>query len=318
MNKCGPKAWTRREDLPDEPVRHVLGSETSYNREYYTDGSGGTRGQHKRMRGCGWGVVAIETELSNDDPLALCMYKPVPTHTLWGALGGQAQTVPRAELTACIELLAEITMDGTFTDLGELKIWSDSLYVVSRFNKGPRGRPPPRREGNHDLWERFWRLAALVPSLEIHKVTSHVDEDFLLLGTQTIQDTWGNTMADAAATAGARLNAIDEDRAKAIEGIDADTLVLLKRLLFINMLHIKIPPDPERGTAPSRAVGNAPTFGQLIRQSGHRTYYRDGRYRCVWNVPAPAGRQTSSVGSKPTVSHPRARRPPRGRSQRCS
>ena len=48
---------------------------------------------------------------------------------------------------------------------------------------------------------------------------------------------------------------------KAIEGIDADTLALLRRLIYINMLHIKIPPDPERGTAPSRAEGNAPTFG---------------------------------------------------------
>ena len=46
------------------------------------------------------------------------------------------------------------------------------------------------------------------------------------------------------------------------------------------MLHVKIPPDPERGTTPHGANGVV-SFGELIRQSRHRTYYRDGRYRCV-------------------------------------
>ena len=88
-------------------------------------------------------------------------------------------------------------------------------------------------------------------------------------------------MADAAATAGAQINAIDQDRRRAIEQIDADTLALLKRLICINLLHAKVEADPERGTQPNSLPSLRPTFGQLVRDSRHRTYYRGKRYYCI-------------------------------------
>ena len=94
-----------------------MGGESSNKRKrtYYTDGSGGHAGKDKRMRACGWGAFAIETIRSNDNPLSLCMCKPFSNHALWGE--GE-QTVPRSELTACIDVLAELTGDGAYMDRG--------------------------------------------------------------------------------------------------------------------------------------------------------------------------------------------------------
>ena len=87
---------------------------------------------------------------------------------------GKAQTVPRAELQACIEIIADQTSDGTTMCTDPLHIWSDSKYVVDKWLNGPAQRPPPQREANHEMWERFWRIAAYVPGLRITKVMAHV------------------------------------------------------------------------------------------------------------------------------------------------
>ena len=109
---CVPTAWTTRAPIPEVTETCIIGESTRYNRTYYTDGSGGKTGKDKRMRACGWAAVAITTGRWADDPLHPCMYRPTPTHALFGTVGGKEQTVPRAQLNACIELLADQTSDG--------------------------------------------------------------------------------------------------------------------------------------------------------------------------------------------------------------
>ena len=89
------------------------------------------------------------------------------------------------------------------------------------------------------------------------------------------------TVADAAAGVGATVHGTTPERRQDIQRLDADTEVLLLRLVHINMLHLKVETDPERGTTPAAQPDMRPTFGQRVKESDHRTYYRNGRYYCV-------------------------------------
>ena len=100
---------------------------------------------------------------------------------------------------------------------------------------------------------------------------SHVDEDFLALGYLSILDTQGNILADAAACVGATISEVAPERREDIQRLDEDTERLLLRLVHINMLHLKVEIDPERGTTPSAQPDMRPTFGQLVKDRQHRT-----------------------------------------------
>ena len=175
-----------------------------------TDGSGGAYASDHRLRRCGFGFVLI--------------YNLRPVAFVVGAMGGQSQTVPRAELTALIVLARKTS--------GNLEVFVDADYVVKGFAKGSHGL----HNTNIDLWETLWMVVSdRVGSLTVVKTKAHANVDDLEAGKTDVVQLAANHYADAAANEGALRNEVLWSILSIIEWIDARTYLIQQRLVKIGM-----------------------------------------------------------------------------------
>eukprot|EP00969_Alexandrium_andersonii_P275219 12162916-Alexandrium_andersonii.AAC.1 len=93
-------------------------------------------GSNPLLRRCGWAWVQVDLEA-----------RPVSEAFGWcghGGLEGPVQTVPRAEMVACIDALAYASGAG-----GDIVIYTDHANLVEGFSQG--------RDAHHlengDLWD---------------------------------------------------------------------------------------------------------------------------------------------------------------------
>lgn len=84
---------------------------------YFGDGSGGPYSGIPQLRRAGVGVHHVSPE-------------EIPTYSWWQALPGEAQTVPRAELTALV-LVALYVHDAAVVDF-----FTDSKITTNTYHKG--------------------------------------------------------------------------------------------------------------------------------------------------------------------------------------
>ena len=135
-----------------------------------------------------------------------------------------------------------------------------------------------------DLWDRFWAAANKFDNnFYMQKFNSHISPEWLVFKHYSVHDTYGNELADAAARVGARTYEYPEEFVKTLRRVDEDALLILSRITAINMYHTKLPVDPERNTEkPNKENPNIDQYelNRLVHSSSHRTYYRDGKYRC--------------------------------------
>ena len=142
----------------------------------YTDGSGGLNTKDPRLRRCGWAWIIVG---DNGQPRS-------------GSCGNflGPQIVPRAELTAFIELLRSLEEAEHIT---EVEIWSDCEMVVDRFNGG---KERCMKSKLWELWRDFWKLYAQIKSrmtfFMVQKVRAHYDDTNIVPEEHRA----GNNMAD--------------------------------------------------------------------------------------------------------------------------
>ena len=140
-----PYKWTQRTNALKDTLTNINGIDPTNDfipiGEIYTDGSGGENTKDPRIRSCGCAWIQHRNDgLLPDSDTDACIGQ-------YGTVTG-AQTVPRAELTAILYVLAFIK---THTCIGSIIIKSDSKIVVQYIKKG---------QGNlkgsmGDLWEEY-------------------------------------------------------------------------------------------------------------------------------------------------------------------
>ena len=172
-----------------------------------SDGSGGEQGQDARLARVGWGLVLLSRSSANLLGLS------------FGSIPG-GQTVPRAELYALVEL-AESTE-------GFVEILVDSSYVVEGYAKGPGHH----QSANQDLWDNLWRsLEGRREGVLVTKVAAH----FAKLDSQPPLHTIANSLADVAASRGAKLAALPPEEVKAVKEADSLAWAIQSRIVCISL-----------------------------------------------------------------------------------
>ena len=166
--------------------------------EYFTDGSGGELTSYPLVRRCGVGIACLGPGLE----FAWGCY---------GALSGEQQTVPRAELAAALIVLEQVACHNDISFVIDSEI---TVKLMLRFLKHPH---LPLYEGaNFDLWARFrTRLALRTGCTTVRWVKSHPTAEhiahFKLEKRVVLGNAAADVMADLAATE-ARVAIGDKER----------------------------------------------------------------------------------------------------------
>ncbi len=176
-----PKGWTATEEMEHIRPRRY-GEEEWRGGRFYLDGSGGKKTGDKRMRRCAWAAVKLDEEAGKTTRSIQAMSAP---------LGGKKQTVPRAELTAAVEVLKEHR--GKDVDI---ELVTDCMYVYkgAMKNKGDKGLVR-----NGDLWEDFMDMKEEMRSrgrkLEVRKVKAHAGliDIYIYISTKSASQTLKET-----------------------------------------------------------------------------------------------------------------------------
>ena len=148
---------------------------------YYTDGSGGKHSAAPALRRCGFGV-AYMTEARGRSDFA------------WGVFGpliGKVQTVPRAELFACVTVLARVSC-------APVLIVTDSKLVYDAWSGGEL---KCTGAANADLWGEFWQHARRigVSDVRFQWIKAHATPLIVQHCLVSLGDLRGNACADALA-----------------------------------------------------------------------------------------------------------------------
>jgi len=170
--------------------------EAPYNEWYwYGDGSGGPEARDIPLRRCGWSIVAIKMgeigwELAG----------------AWsGALAGDLQTVPRAELTPFQQLCMRTH--------GRVEYHTDHQNLVDGLRKGLQHHPEVAQ--NPDLWHDIGNhMRARRGRAGASKVPSHkkaTEDDVDCFDAVQVRNLVGNTLADTIADLEAEWARVDED-----------------------------------------------------------------------------------------------------------
>ena len=169
-----------------------------------SDGSGGKHAGDWRLQRCGWGWVALDKRTK------------LPLAAGRGAVPG-AQTVPRAELCALIDLAAYSS--------GPLFVVVDASYLIKGYQKGKKAL---QCGPNGDLWFALFRLLGS-RTLTLHKVKSHLPAS--AIGDSVKAWEWiANAYADGLAEDAAKKAQVPDSEASAVAQVDRDTEDVLVRL----------------------------------------------------------------------------------------
>ena len=114
---------------------------------------------------------------------------------VWGAfapLHGELQTVPKAELNACIMVLAKVSCGGS------VELVTDSLVNYQMFEKGPM---VGSGSTNNDMWIEFWSHAQRLGahSVKMRWMKAHAAAARVASGEVGVLDLFCNACADALA-----------------------------------------------------------------------------------------------------------------------
>ena len=147
-----------RLDIPDPAFSNpeaVMEGMDIFVGDVCTDGTGGLHSSNSALRRCAWAAVKPDHTVDSEFWLGV-----------WGPLLGKQQTVPRAELTAIIEVVKRLA--------GPTTIWTDHKNISDIFNGDLRtsvGR------ANSDLWEQLLdHLQEKAIPVKVRWVPSHSDE----------------------------------------------------------------------------------------------------------------------------------------------
>ena len=218
-----PSSWTQPSAPSDSPCTYAIGDERWWAGRFYLDGSGGRATSDRRRRRAGWAAVNITPEEWG---------MPQLHQVLFGPLGGPKQTVPRAELTAAIRVLDNISGEP-----GLVELMSDCAYVVKGFRKvkDSKGNKKTWPKGNRDLWEEL--VEAMKEKEEvgftvsIDKVKAHADLVDIMVGRISWADFSGNCMADAFAAEAAAMHAVKREENKRIREVDEQAWQIQDRII---------------------------------------------------------------------------------------
>ena len=142
-----------------------------------------------------------------------------------GPLGGDKQTVPRAELQAIITLL-QVTA-------GTIRVCTDSDYVYIGFNRGHKHV----HNENNDLWIELWEAHhARNGTIFLQWVPSHVAEHDIATSNIPPWCFFNNQVADGLCTAIAEDFQVPSEVASQIEDLDRVTGLIRNRLVRVHEL----------------------------------------------------------------------------------
>ena len=182
----------------------------------YTDGSGGTSSQDRRVRSCGWGALVTFETCRGSTPL-------------WGLTGGLPdgpQTVPHAELHAALQAVLSLPVGCQ----ARVVLHCDATYVCANFSKGRRHTQLYVSHAAKwaSLFDAVEHLEAAGSTLTIIKCPSHDTADNNL--------TFGNHIADGLAASGAHLSLTKaEHRTAEVKHYDEVVRLVVERLVFLGL-----------------------------------------------------------------------------------
>ena len=264
--------------------------------KFYLDGPGGVNTSDTRLRRCGWAAVKMKQRVTEHYEILQGVY---------GALGGAAQTVPRAEITAAVNLLKVLqNVPGDIHMVSDCKLVVDGLALRSNLLKnnpgGTQQKSRVKGEGNQDLWKELMEIAAERMqeghNIIITKVKAHAEAYHILAGMITWEDFVGNEFADAFAKVGAAMNQLEQFEVDKVKSVDKEAWAIQSRILFTNMEAIRLADRrqedgdenedaAEHGDKKNKKKKVKLSISKLIHESNH-TMVRDGagagkpRWKC--------------------------------------
>jgi len=223
------------------------------NHEVFLDESGGEHTSDTRLKRCGWGLALVQKVEGGE--VQRCNF----IAGVAGTLPGLFQSTSRACLEAFIYILANST--------GPLVVKPDASYLVDGFNSRRYQAP----EGtNADLWHAIGLLMNnRTEDVQVLKVEAHVEDHRVIDGDVDYYDFFGNHMADALASRGAKLHAVSSAIVQEQASMDARAWQVLKRLVAVNMHFVKTAPRRSGMSKPDRLPGMPTMFQRLAQASGH-------------------------------------------------
>ncbi len=192
--------------------------------QIYSDGSGGKFSSIPLLRRCGWGWIALSSNLELD--FARC-----------APLGGLPQTVPRSELTALIDCLqfipkgqdVDITLDAKV-----VQRIAPTISQLLRTNCERASAHPALFSVNGDLWVDFLQaLQARTGWTAFYWCKSHATSTQIWSGYISKKAFVGNTYADAFAGRAATLHQMDDSDKAAYDIIVDRTRRIHNRLIVV-------------------------------------------------------------------------------------
>ena len=230
-----PKAMT--DTIPPRDIQGIIqiSDDPPTAGRFYLDGSGGVNTADKRLRRCGWAAIKMKEGGGNT---------PEVHQGVYGALAGAVQTVPRAEITAALNLLR--TLQGS---PGDIHMVSDCKLVVDGFAEKMNtttveaARRFPCSDANQDLWQEVVDMTAARTKKGyrtwITKVKAHVEEFHILADIVSWDDFVGNEFADAFAKIGAEINQLEKSEVDRVKQVDREAWTIQSRIIVTNMDALK-------------------------------------------------------------------------------
>ena len=148
---------------------------------------------------------------------------PTITSGRFGALPGQVQSVPRAELYAAVQAI-----EGCSS--ADITLVSDNKYFVDGTDKEWR---KVQCAPHADLWQRWFEAVELKSSVTVHKVKSHGTAEEIKSGLIPWDYYVGNAYADVLANEGAARAAVPDALAAEVHALDSMAWQIQSRLVAI-------------------------------------------------------------------------------------
>ena len=250
--------------------------------EYFSDASGGQHNSFPVIRRCGFGVVLLRDDFSEERLLAADDPSELTVFGAYGVLPGFVHTVPRAELYAILEIANNLAQYAVAT------ITSDSKINVDMYESGEE---QAKRSANGDLWESFYEVVERnFLKIRLRWAKGHASLDVVDRYQITTKDACGNMMADSLAERAASEHEVYAEDAFATKWhIELVSRIQKRAVVLLNLYGLRKPDSSpkESGTKLPRI----PVSGQML--ASQHSFTCMGRrlfcYRCHQSSPTGVG-----------------------------
>ena len=247
-----------------------------------TDGSGGKRSPEPRLRRAGWACVQVGSVLL-----------PRSWPAIAAPLGGEQQSVPRAELSAVLATLQHAA--------GPLDIWTDHENIPKIWRRGKAAiQEAARTSDNSDLWDQIYNAICGSPfHHEVFWVNSHVKSATDVLAHIPVSIYVGNAEADRRAGDAAKMHEVTDWDADNYKQTAGKIELVLNRLIFIGTEATKERPrfDDSSLVRLSRA-SQAQQLHAAARGSSHKLRRVGGSKGIYYHCAACLARSGPSFSAK--------------------